>query len=270
MKSKFITGLLLLFTLLSTNFTCADLFNFPKKSLLRDHQQEEVRKFFMDTMLEASKAFIAYLQEPIFYKAIKSSLNDPESLKKVLLERFFKCSRKKEDKKLISKYSYESTKHEADFSVIVKDGNDGLFNGIIRETIRLYADEHLIYEENKKEILKEIFKVLWEGITNKELTCSIDAGFINAIQGTVGGTASFDIVNSACDIFHKAPGDLCDKIAAVIAYLLCEEFNNTVDDNCCCTCLKGTFGVTKKIVKQLLPLVPTLIQIALLIVQEVI
>ena len=269
LQFKFITGLLLMVTLWGTSFVQADLFVFPEKSLLTQRKQEAIRKIFMDVMLEASNAFIVYLQNPGFSKTIKASLNNPTVLKRIFLERLFKYSRKKDDKKMINQFICD-VKHEEDFSVIINSDNDGLFNGIIRETIREYAAEYLTYVENKKEVLREIFNVLWEGITNKDLVCCVDTNFISAIKEMIGDQLSVDVIGAAFDTFHNIPGDLCNKVATVISHLLCTEFNNTIETSCCCTCLKGTYGITKKIVKKVLPVLPTLIQVALLIAKEVV
>ena len=78
-RFKFIVGLLVLLIQFCTPCLKGDLFSFSKKSLLNDQQQEAVRTFFMATMLDASRAFIAYLQDPVFCKAIKTSLNNPSA-----------------------------------------------------------------------------------------------------------------------------------------------------------------------------------------------
>ena len=269
MQFKFIIGLWVLLAQLCTPCAKGDLFNFPKESLLNEQQQEAVRSFFMDVMLDASRSFIAYLQDPVFYKDIKTSLNNPSALKTILLERFFKYSRKDEDRKLVAKFA-RFAKNEENFLFVVHNGNDGLFNGIIRESIRRFAVKYLDRSNDKKAIIKEIFKVLWKGITNEKLTCSIDVSFINAISETIGGGVSPDVIGSVYDTFHSVPGDFCDKIATIVANFLCTEFNNAVDENCCCTCLKSTFGITKKGFKKGLPILPTLIQIALIITKEII
>lgn len=268
-RFKFIIGLLVLLAQFCTLCVKGDLFKFPKKSLLDESQQEEVRQLFMDTMLDASKAFIAYLQDPVFSKAINASLNNPSVLKTILLDCFFKYSRKDEDKKIVAKFA-RFTKDEENFLFVVRDGNDALFNGIIRETIRRFSVKHLNRSKDKKAIIKEVFKVLWNGITNKDLKCSIDVSFINAMKEGVGRQLSSDVIGSVYDIFHSASGDFCEKIATIVANLLCTEFNNVVDENCCCTCLKSTLGVAKKVFKKVLPILPTLLQIALIITKEVI
>lgn len=265
---KFMVGLWVLVAQFCTTLVRGDLFNFPKESLLNTQQQETVRKIFMETMLEASRSFIVYLQDPSFKQVIKTSLSNSEILKTMLLERFFKYSKKKDDKKIIANL-LEVVSNEEDFLAIAGDRNDALFNGIIRETVRVFARNHLNGLGNQEMVLKEIFKVLWEGITNKELVCEIDVNFINAIREAIGGV-SFNMVNSAYEIFNNTPGDLCDKIATVVSQLLYLEFNTAVDDNACCSCLQTTWGITKKACKKVLPVLPTLLQVALLIAKEVI
>ena len=265
---KFIIGLWMLIAQFCTTWVRGDLFNFSQKSLLNEQQQEEVRKIFMDTMLDASRAFIVYLQNPIFKGRIKTSLGDPEVLKAILLERFFKHSKKKDDKKAIIDL-IEMVSSKEDFLAIVGDRDDALFNGIIRETLRVFKEEYLGDVDNKEEILREIFKVLWDGITNKELICDVDINFINAVREAIG-VVSFDVVSSAYEIFNDTPGDLCDRIATVVSCLLCTEFDSAVGKNGCCGCLQTTWGVTKKAFKKVLPVLPTLIQVALLIAKEVI
>lgn len=265
---KFIVGLWVLIAQFCTALVRGDLFNFPEGSLLNQQQQEDVRKVFMDTMLDASRAFIAYLQDPTFNKMIKTSLGNSEVLKTMLLERFFKHSKKKDDKKVIVDLLGVISQRE-DFSTIVGDRNDGLFNGIIRETIREFAGKCLSVEDNKEEVLKEVFKVLWEGVTNKELICNVDVNFINAVRETIGGVG-FGMVSSAYEIFNSTPGDFCDKIATVVSNVLCLEFDSAVESNCCCGCLQTTWSITKKAFKKVLPVLPTLIQVALLIAKEVI
>ena len=265
---KFIVGLWVLIAQFCTTFARGDLFNFPEKSLLTEQQQEDVRKIFMDTMLEASRAFIGCLQNPEFNNMIKTSLGNSEVLKTILLERFFKHSRKKDDKKIVDGLTGKVTSKE-DFLTIIGDRNDALFNGIIRGTVRGFAGKYLNEVDDKEEILKEVFKVLWKGITNKELICNVDINFINAVRETIGGV-SFDMVGSVCEIFNSTPGDLCDKIATVVSNVLCSEFDSAVENNCCCSCLQTTWSITKKAFKDVLPMIPTLIQVALLIAKEVI
>jgi len=265
---KFIVGLWVLIAQFCTTLVRGDLFNFPERSLLNEQQQEDIRKIFMDTMLDASRAFIVYLQNPEFNKMIKTSLGNSEVLKTMLLERFFKHSKKKDDKKVLEDLIGMITQKE-DFSTIVGDRNDGLFNGIIRETIREFAGKYLSEVDNKEEILKEIFKVLWEGITNKELICNVDINFINAVRETIGGVG-FEMVSSVYEIFNSTSGDFCDKIATVVSNVLCSEFDSVIESNCCCGCLQTTWSITKKAFKKVLPVLPTLIQVALLIAKEVI
>ena len=269
MQFKFIIVLWIMFAQVCVPCVKGDLFNFPEKSLLNEQQQEEVRSFFLDVMLDASKSFIAYLQDPVFLKKINTSFNDPSALKTMLLERFFKSSRKDEDRKLVAKFA-RFAKNEEKFLFILCNGNDGLFNGVIRESIRRFTVKSLDRSSDKKAIIKEIFKVLWKGITNENLTCSIDTTFINEINDTINCTLSPDIIGSVYESFHSVPGDFCDKIATIVANFLCTEFNNAVDENCCCSCLKSTFGITKKVLKKVLPILPTLIHIALIITKEVI
>lgn len=266
---KFIVGLWVLIAQFCTTFVRGDLFNFPKKSLLTGQQQEDVRKIFMDTMLEASKAFIVCLQDSTFKKRIKASLRDPEIMKTILLERFFKHSRRKDDKGIVKKFVREISQGE-DFEAIVGDHNDALFNGIIRETIRIFEKKCSGNIKDKKAMVKEVFKVLWEGITNKELECNVDINFLNAVRESIGSRVSFDVIGSAYDLFHNTPGDLCDKIATVVSNVLCLEFDSAVENNCCCGCLQTTWSITKKAFKEVLPVIPTLIQVALLIAKEVI
>lgn len=265
---KFIVGLWVLVAQFCTTLVRGDLFNFPKESLLTTQQQEEVRNVFMDTMLDASRSFIVYLQNPSFKKMIKTSLGNSEVLKTMLLERFFKHSKKKDDKKIIADL-LEGVSNGEDFLVIAGDRNDALFNGIIRETMRVFAGKYLRELDNQEAILNEIFKVLWDGITNKELVCNVDINFINAVRETIGGVG-FDMVSSAYEIFNDTSGDFCDKIATVVSQLLCSEFNSAVDGNACCSCLQTTWGMTKKAFKKVLPVLPTLLQVALLIAKEVI
>ena len=156
---KFIVGLWVLVAQFCTNLVRGDLFNFPKESLLNTQQQEEVRNVFMETMLEASRSFIVYLQNPSFKKMIKTSLGNSEVLKTMLLERFFKHSKKKDDKKIIADL-LEGVSNGEDFLIIAGDHNDALFNGIIRETMRVFTGKYLSGAENQEAILKEIFKVL--------------------------------------------------------------------------------------------------------------
>jgi len=265
---KFIVGLWVLIAQFCTTLVRGDLFNFPESSLLNEQQQEDIRKIFMNTMLDASRAFIVYLQNPEFNKKIKTSVGNAEVLKTMFLERFFKHSKKKDDKKIIADL-LEVVSNGEDFLVIAGDHNDALFNGIIRETMRVFAGNHLSRVDNQEAILKEIFNVLWNGITNKELVCDVDINFINAVREAIGGVG-FGMVSSAYEIFNDTPGDLCDKIATVVSQLLCSEFYSAVDDNTCCNCLQTTWGITKKAFKKVLPVLPTLLQVALLIAKEVI
>jgi len=124
---KFIVGLWVLIAQFCTTLVRGDLFNFPESSLLNEQQQEDIRKIFMNTMLDASRAFIVYLQNPEFNKKIKTSVGNAEVLKTMFLERFFKHSKKKDDKKIIADL-LEVVSNGEDFLVIAGDHNDALFN----------------------------------------------------------------------------------------------------------------------------------------------
>ena len=70
---KFIVGLWVLVAQFCTTLVRGDLFNFPKESLLNAQQQEEVRNVFMETMLDASRSFVVYLQNPLFKRDVAVS-----------------------------------------------------------------------------------------------------------------------------------------------------------------------------------------------------
>ena len=119
-------------------------------------------------------------------------------------------------------------------------------------------------------ILTENYLYLMDLRTNKNLICCIDVNFVNALKESLGNQVSLEMIGTAFDTFHNTQGDLCDKIATVVSHLLCNEFQNTADESCCCGCIKGTWGLTKKIMKKVIPVLPALIQVALLIAKEII
>ncbi len=258
MKLKF--KFIVLGSMLYASLLRADLFNFRHDSLLNEEQQVAIKTIFMEKMLEGGVAFVEYLKDSSYNTIIKAFLNNQEELKKVLLGRIFVKEGKQSDKRYIKNFILDTTKEE-DFLFILKENmTDGLFNGIIRETIRVFIADHMGAYENKGEIIEEVFNVLWKGITNKSLMCSIDYSFVNSIYKECGYKLESSIICQTINVFQVTQGCFCDKVATALAHLLYVEYNSVVENiSSCCACLRTTGTIFKKI----FPVLSTVVEVAL-------
>lgn len=265
MKFKF--KFIILGSMLYASLLRADLFNFRHDSLLNEEQQIAIKTIFMEKMLEGGVAFVEYLKNSSYNTIIKAFLNDQTELKKVLLGRLFVRESKQFNKRYVKNFILNTTKSEDFLFILKEDMTDGLFNAIIRESIRVFIANYMEEYENKREIIREVFNVLWKGITNKNLTCSIDYSFVNSIYKECGHKLESNVICQTINIFQSAQGCFCDKIATALAHLLYVEYNNAAENaSNCCACLRTTGAIFKKI----FPALSTVMEVALNIAKIVI
>ena len=268
MKTKFLTKCLLGATLLATSFANAGFFEFKEDSKLSTLQKNMLKVLFVDKAVQGISGMVSTFQTNVL-KDIVVEYNDAllaresKSLENIILSYLLETSRKKKDLRAILKYDTalaEDLKNaDTIFSEAINGDKDGLFNGIIRETLKAYKKCIETDDVDDKEQLTEAYDVLWDTVVSA-WSCDFSGEFWDDIVEQYPDAKLGGLLAS----LRAADGkNACEKIASLLGKIIEEEIEKSTA--CCCACCgpccKKTLEITAKSMKVIIDILPTIVQL---------
>ena len=260
-------------TLAATSVAYAGFFEFKEDSKLAPIQQNTLKVLFVDKAVRGISSMVSSFETGgvladiiLEYKDARSSDEDA-SLEDIILPYLLETSRKNKDLEAILKYDAnladDIKNAEKVFQEAITGNKDGLFNGIIRETLKAYKKCIKVDGVDDKEQLTEAYAVLWDTVVNA-WTCDFSGEFWDNLvdqypEAKLGGLLTK---------LREADGkNACQKIASVLGNVIKEELEKSAD--CCCEsckpCCKKTLEITTEATKIIIKLLPTITQLVVAI-----
>lgn len=260
-------------TLAATSVAYAGFFEFKEDSKLAPIQQNTLKVLFVDKAVRGISSMVSSFETGgvladiiLEYKDALLSGKDT-SLEDIILPYLFETSRKKRDLKAILKYDADLADDiknaETVFQEAITGDKDGLFNGIIRETLKAYKKCITVDDVDDKEQLTEAYNVLWDTVVNA-WTCDFSGEFWDELVCQYPEAK----LGSLLAKLREADGkNACQKIASVLGNVIKEELEKSAD--CCCEgckpCCQKTLEITAEATKTIIKLLPTITQLVVAI-----
>lgn len=247
----------------------ADLFEFPEKSTLSKDQQLTLKVLFVKTSVEGIKTLSTSFQTGTLTDIVKDYLKQSNNLYDIILPYLLNVEHKANDLKAVLDYNtaVDNNLANADkvYLAAINGEEDGLFNGIIRETLKTFKKFILVDEEDDTAQLTEAFEVLWKAVSSNETILEFNEEFLNKISALYPDLKIKSLLESLNNVSGK---NICEKIANLLASSLEEKIDDAVSSHCC-GCFQTTYGIAKDVAKTIFPFIPEIINLVLTIITVV-
>lgn len=260
-------------TLAATSVAYAGFFEFKEDSKLAPIQQNTLKVLFVDKAVRSISSMVSSFETGGVLTDIileyKDALlgGEDTSLEDIILPYLLETSRQEKDRNAILEYNAnladDIKNAEKVFKEAITGEKDGLFNGIIRETLKAYKRCIAVDDIDDKEQLTEAYDVLWDTVVSA-WTCDFKGEFWDDLvdqypEAKLGGLLAK---------LREADGkNACQKIASVLGNVIKEELEKSAD--CCCEgckpCCKKTLEITSEAAKTIIKLLPTITQLVIAI-----
>lgn len=263
-KAKFISKIVIGGFLTSMPLSQADLFVFPELSTLTPLQQTSLKVLCIKSGVDGVKTLFNEFQKDTLKKAVNLWMKSSFSLSQVFMTYLFNESRKENDWEAVLAYNdaveQKLPNPEKIYKEALKSENDGLFNGIIRETLKSFKQCILLDSIEDSAQLEEAFNVLWNCLTDANGTFDVDPETVEKVKSQF---PDFDIAGTFKSVSEASGKNLCEKIANFLETAIKNAIQQgTQDGNCCCECL----GKTCNCIKASLPYVAEVGKITIAII----
>lgn len=247
----------------------AELFQFPENSTLSKDQQLTLKVLFVKSSVEGIKTLATSFEKGTLTDIVKDYLKQSKSLHDIILPYLLNNEHKSNDLKAVLEYNAAIDNNLVNADKIYLDAiegaNDGLFNGIIRETLKTFKKFILVDNKDDSHQLTEAFDVLWEAVTSNEAMLEFNEEFLNRISALYPDLKIASLLES----LNNANGrNICEKIANLLASSLEEKIDDAVSSHCC-GCFQTTFGIAKDIAKTIIPYIPEILKLVITIITVV-
>lgn len=273
MKTKLLTKCLLGGALVATTVAHAGFFEFKEDSQLSPLQKNMLKVLFVDKAVQGISSMVSTFQTTVLQEIVteyKDALlaGGSKSLEDIILSYLFEASRKKKDLRAILKYDAALTEDlkNADtiFEEAITGDKDGLFNGIIRETLKAYKKCIASDDTDDKTQLTEAYNVLWDTVVSAWST-DFTEEFWDDIMEQYPNSQLGTLLTS----LRAADGkNACEKIASLLGAIIKKEIEKTAE-GCCCSCCgpccKKTMEITEQSAKFIIKILPTVLQLVVTI-----
>ena len=247
----------------------ADIFEFPEYSTLSKDQQLTLKVLFVKTSVEGIKTLSTSFQTGTLADIVKDYLKQSNSLYDIILPYLLNVEHKANDLKAVLDYNTAVDNNLANADKVYLDAiageGDGLFNGIIRETLKTFKEFILVDEEDDTAQLMEAFEVLWKAVSSNETFLEFNEEFLNKISALYPDLKIKSLLESLNNVSGK---NICEKIANLLASSLEEKIDDAVSSHCC-GCFQTTYGIAKDVAKTIFPFIPEIINLVLTIITVV-
>ena len=246
----------------------AEFFNFPEESTLSKVQQRTLKALFITTATGGIKTLITSFDAEILTHITKNYLknSDSQSLVDVILHYLLNTDRKEKDLNEIlgNQSSIDISLINADnvYKDAIKRENDGLFNGIIRETLSIFKTYILLDTVSDKKQLNEAFNVLWDTISANKAILKLDE---DSIQSLTERYPDLKIASLIEKLNNSNGKTICEKIANLLASTIEEKIEETIESHCC-GWFQTTFGIVQNAVKTIIPYIPEVLKLTITII----
>ena len=246
----------------------ADFFEFPQESKLSKDQQLTLKVLFVKSAVEGVKTLTTAFETGTLTDIVKDYIksSNSASLYDIILPYLLNTDRKSKDLNAILTYNTSIDNNlinaEALYSEAIEGEEDGLFNGIIRETLKAFKKYILLDTENDLEQSEEAFNVVWNAISSNEAVLEFNEEFLNKISSIFPDLKVSRLLESLNVLNGR---NLCEKIANLLASTLEEKIDEAVQSHCC-GCFQTTFGFAKDVVKTVIPYVPEILKLIITII----
>ena len=257
---------------MATSIANAGFFEFKEDSKLSALQKNMLKVLFVDKSVQGISSMVSTFQTTVLKDIVveyKDAVLAGESkkLEDIILSYLLSTSRKKKDLKAILKYdtalSEDLKNADTIFQEAIMGDKDGLFNGIIRETLRSYKKCIDADEIDDKEQLTEAYEVLWDTVVSAWST-DFTGDFWDDIVEQYPNAKLGALLTS----LRAADGkNACQKIASLLGKIIEEEIEKTTACccDCCGPCCKKTLEITAQSAKVIIDILPTVIKLVVAI-----
>ena len=246
----------------------ADFFEFPENSKLSKDQQLTLKVLFVKSAVEGVKTLATSFKTGTLTDIVKDYLkvSNSQNLYDIILPYLLNTDRKAKDLSAILDYNSSIDNNlvnaEELYAEAIAGEEDGLFNGIIRETLKTFKKFILLDSENDLDQSEEAFNVLWNTISYNETVLEFNEEFLNKISALYPDLKIPSLLESLNGLKGK---NICEKIANLLASTLGEKIDEAVESHCC-GCFQTTFGIAKDVVKTVIPYVPEILKLVITII----
>ena len=257
---------------MATTIANAGFFEFQKDSKLSTLQKNMLKVLFVDKAVQGISSMVSTFQTTVLKDIVveyKDALlaGGSTTLEDIILSYLLETSRKKKDLRAILKYDTALAEDLKNADSILQEAitgeKDGLFNGIIRETLKAYKKCIATDEIDDKEQLTEAFEVLWDTVVST-WTTDFSEEFWDDIIDQYPNAKLKTLLNS----LRAADGkNACQKIANLLGKIIEAEIEKSMDCccDCCGPCCKKTMEITEKSAKVIIDILPTIVQVVVAI-----
>lgn len=240
----------------------ADFFTFPKDSTLNETQQRCLKALFITSTTSGTKNLEAEFLQKDFAEHVKSWVKDGKDLSDLVQRLLLNGSRKEQDLKIILDASADNLTNTDDaYMAAIQDTNDGLFNGIIRETLKMFKN-YIVDDTDDTGQLQEAFDVVWNGVVNANTSPQDFKDFLNKILEIHPSSKIAEFATAVMD----APGpNLCAKIANYLGETFTEKVDEVIQSKCC-ACATSTYKAVTGAIGAILPYISEITKLIIVIV----
>lgn len=245
----------------------AELFQFPENSTLSTDQQLALKALFIKSSVDGIKTLATSFKKGTLADIVKDYLKESKSLHDIILPYLLNTQHKNYDLKAVLEYNNAAIDNNlvnADkfYLEAITGENDGLFNGVIRETLKMFKKFILIDKIDDTAQLTEAFDVLWNAVSSNEAVLEFNEELLNKISELYPDLK----ISSLLESLNNIPGrNICEKIANLLASSLEEKIDEAVSSHCC-GCFQTTFGIAKDIAKTIIPYIPEILKLVITII----
>ena len=272
MKTKLLIKCLLGGALVATTIAHAGFFEFKEDSKLSTLQKNMLKVLFVDKCVNGISSMVSTFQTTVL-KDIVVEYKDAvlaggsKSLEDIILSYLLSTSRKKKDLKAILRYDTALSEDLKNAETILQEAitgdRDGLFNGIIRETLKAYKKCIATDDIDDKEQLTEAYNVLWDTVVSAWATDFSDEFWDDIVEQYPESK-----LGSLLTSLRAADGkNACQKIASLLGKIIEDEIEKST--SCCCECCgpccKKTLEITAQSAKVIIDILPTVVKLVVAI-----
>lgn len=254
---------------MATSIANAGFFEFKEDSKLSTVQKNMLKVLFVDKAVQGITSMVSTFQTTVLEDIVaeyKDALlkGNSKTLEDIILDYLLSTSRKKKDLRAILKYdtalSEDVKNADKIFEAAITGEKDGLFNGIIRETIKAFKKCIAEDEVDDKEQLTEAYNVLWDTVVSAWAT-----DFSEEIWDDIIEQYPDSKLSGLLDNLRAADGkNACQKIASLLGSVIQKEIEKATE-GCCCACCgpccKKTMEITAQSAKVIIDLLPTILKL---------
>lgn len=243
----------------------AELFQFQENSSLSKDQQLTLKVLFVKSSVEGIKTLATSFGKGTLADIVKDYLKGSETLYDIILPYLLNNDHKSNDLKAILEYNTSDNNlanGEELYLEAIAGENDGLFNGVIRETLKTFKKFILSDATDDTAQLTEAFDVLWKTVSSNEVVLDLNEEFLSKISTLYPNLKISSLIESLNNTNGR---NICEKIANLLASNLEEKIDDAVSAHCC-GCFQTTFGIAKDITKTVIPYIPEILKLVITII----